>query len=202
MMAKKTCSEDVYQRLCRCVTAYELPTKVPAPMAELVPLCGNDKKRASASLRFIVCQHIGKAEIRSMPFTEFAAFGWEGRQAWNVAITPALLEGTLACACLQEHGAPHADLCSAGGGHLRHPRRRQLAGYYGDHGRTGSTGCFVPNRGKTVTVCGIGGKAASAAAEMDCCESGSTLRFLIPVAAALGVENHIFWVGDGCPSVR
>ena len=76
MMAKKTCSEDVYQRLCRCVTAYELPTKVPAPMAELVPLCGNDKKRASASLRFIVCQHIGKAEIRSMPFTEFAA--WMG----------------------------------------------------------------------------------------------------------------------------
>ncbi len=76
MMAKKTCSEDVYQRLCRCVTAYELPTKVPAPMAELVPLCGNDKKRASASLRFIVCQHIGKAEIRSMPFTEFAV--WMG----------------------------------------------------------------------------------------------------------------------------
>ena len=73
--------------------------------------------------------------------------GWEGSRHERCNHSCAA-GGHAACACLQEHGAPHADLCSAGGGHLRHPRRRQLAGYYGDHGRTGSTGCFVPNRGK------------------------------------------------------
>ena len=72
MMAKKTCSSAVYERLCRCVRAYGLPTEVPASAAELVPLCGNDKKRASASLRFIVCETIGEAQIRTMPFAEFA----------------------------------------------------------------------------------------------------------------------------------
>ena len=76
MMTRATCTPELYVRLCDCVKAYDLPTEVDAPVAELVPLCGNDKKRASASLRFIVCETIGKAEIRSMPFTEFAA--WMG----------------------------------------------------------------------------------------------------------------------------
>ncbi len=42
--------------------------------------------------------------------------------------------------------------------------------------------------GDTVTVTGIRKPAASCIA--DCCESGSTLRFLIPVAAALGIETE------------
>lgn len=74
MMAKKTCSDALYERLCRCVTAYDLPTQVPASLAELVPLCGKDKKRASADLRFVVCEMIGNASIRSMPFAEFVAW--------------------------------------------------------------------------------------------------------------------------------
>lgn len=78
MMAKKTCSSSVYQRLCRCVEAYGLPSSVPVSLKELVPLCGKDKKRASAALRFIVCETIGNAQIRSMPFTEFAA--WMGEE--------------------------------------------------------------------------------------------------------------------------
>lgn len=76
MMAEKTCSDEVYQRLCRCVEAYGLPSDVPASMAELVPLCGKDKKRASAELRFIVCETVGNAQIRTMPFSAFAA--WMG----------------------------------------------------------------------------------------------------------------------------
>ncbi len=74
MMTKKTCSPELYQRLCRCVKAYGLPASVPAPMTELAQLCGNDKKRASAALRFIVCETVGNAQIRSMPFSEFAAW--------------------------------------------------------------------------------------------------------------------------------
>lgn len=42
--------------------------------------------------------------------------------------------------------------------------------------------------GSTITVTGRGGKPAPQTAVADCCESGSTLRFLIPVAAALGIS--------------
>lgn len=53
-------------------------------------------------------------------------------------------------------------------------------------------GADIALQGDTVIVRGIGGKAAAARdpspeAEADCGESGSTLRFLLPVAAALGM---------------
>ena len=47
--------------------------------------------------------------------------------------------------------------------------------------------------GDEITVSGIGTPSAEATA--DCCESGSTLRFLIPVAAALGTKTT--FLGQG-----
>jgi 3-phosphoshikimate 1-carboxyvinyltransferase len=47
--------------------------------------------------------------------------------------------------------------------------------------------------GDTITLTGISSPAAEATA--DCCESGSTLRFLIPVAAALGTATT--FLGQG-----
>lgn len=47
--------------------------------------------------------------------------------------------------------------------------------------------------GSTVTVTGI--ESCPEKAEIDCCESGSTLRFVIPVAAALGTESTFFGKG-------
>ena len=49
--------------------------------------------------------------------------------------------------------------------------------------------------GSTITVTGIGNHTAVSEASIPCCESGSTLRFLIPVAAALGVSATFF--GEG-----
>ncbi len=47
--------------------------------------------------------------------------------------------------------------------------------------------------GNTVTVNGIKNKSASA--DIDCCESGSTLRFLIPISCALGTKATYFGQG-------
>ena len=49
--------------------------------------------------------------------------------------------------------------------------------------------------GERVTVTGIGGKKPNTAVSMDCYESGSTLRFLIPVAAALGANATFYGQG-------
>ena len=56
-------------------------------------------------------------------------------------------------------------------------------------------GADFETNGSTVTVTGINQVATTQTAEMNCCESGSTLRFLIPVAAALGV--HATFHGQG-----
>lgn len=55
-------------------------------------------------------------------------------------------------------------------------------------------GASFRQEGSTITVTGVG-NARPQAAVADCCESGSTLRFLIPVAAALGVHTTFFGQG-------
>ena len=48
---------------------------------------------------------------------------------------------------------------------------------------------------REIIVTGIGGKKPPEQAVANCCESGSTLRFLIPVAAALGIRTR--FLGEG-----
>ena len=71
MMTKRSGTPESYRRLCDCVKAYELPTEVPVKLEALLPLCGSDKKRAGSALRFIVCEEIGAAQIRTMTLDEF-----------------------------------------------------------------------------------------------------------------------------------
>lgn len=54
-------------------------------------------------------------------------------------------------------------------------------------------GANIGLNGNTATISGISSVPNSAVA--DCCESGSTLRFLIPVACALGINTEFF--GEG-----
>ena len=40
-------------------------------MSELLPYCSKDKKREYGSINYIVCQTVGKAEIRKSAVSEF-----------------------------------------------------------------------------------------------------------------------------------
>ncbi len=74
MITKKSCDSTVLAKLESCIKAYKLPCSCDADAQALVKLCGNDKKRESSSLNFIVCPVIGKAEIRKVSVTEFEEF--------------------------------------------------------------------------------------------------------------------------------
>ena len=71
LITKYCSSPENYQVLKNCVERYHLPSDVPAPVHELAVLCGNDKKRAGAKLRYILCSPIGTAEIRTVSLSEF-----------------------------------------------------------------------------------------------------------------------------------
>lgn len=71
MMTDRFCAPELAERLRRCVTAYKLPTGTEAPMEKLLPFCSVDKKRELDSISFIVCEEIGKAEIRRVTLDEF-----------------------------------------------------------------------------------------------------------------------------------
>lgn len=78
MMTKACNAPEDYERLKACCERYELPTSVDAPMDKLLDLCGHDKKRAGDTLRYIVCDPIGTAEIREAEISEFRAL-FEGK---------------------------------------------------------------------------------------------------------------------------
>ncbi len=59
------------ERLKKCVLAYKLPTETEAPVKELLPYCSKDKKRESDNISYIVCETVGKAEIRRTSVKEF-----------------------------------------------------------------------------------------------------------------------------------
>ena len=71
IMTQYTGNADAYERLCECCKRYDLPTGVLAPLEGLLPLCSHDKKRAGGNLRYITCDPIGKAQIRTATFAEF-----------------------------------------------------------------------------------------------------------------------------------
>lgn len=59
------------ERLKKCVLAYNLPTGTEAPINKLLPYCSKDKKREYGNISYIVCETIGKAEIRKSSISEF-----------------------------------------------------------------------------------------------------------------------------------
>lgn len=71
MITARFCSPDISDRLRKCIIAYKLPTVTEAPMSELLPFCSVDKKRELDSISFIVCETIGKAEIKRVTLDEF-----------------------------------------------------------------------------------------------------------------------------------
>jgi len=71
LMTKYLGKQQDYLKLKACTERYHLPTEVPAPLSALAALCGNDKKRSGKKLRYIVCDPIGTADIRSESLSDF-----------------------------------------------------------------------------------------------------------------------------------
>lgn len=71
LMTQYTGTAEEYQRLCDCCKRYELPTTTDAPIADLLPLCGHDKKRLGGNIRYITCSPVGTAHIETASIDEF-----------------------------------------------------------------------------------------------------------------------------------
>lgn len=71
LMTKYCGNAQNEEKLRNCVERYHLPSAVPVPAETLTSLCGSDKKRTGAKLRYIVCDPIGKAEIRCDSLADF-----------------------------------------------------------------------------------------------------------------------------------
>ena len=106
----------------------------------------------------------------------------------DICIEPRHLAGTVRVPASKSM-AHRAIICAALADGTSHIRGISFAkDIHATRGVIPALGVASQTEGDTITIRGIARPAASAVA--DCCESGSTLRFLIPVAAALGVTTE------------
>lgn len=71
MITERLCGQDITERLKKCVELYQLPTSTEAPIDELLPYCSKDKKCESDNINYIICEEIGKAEVKKVTVSEF-----------------------------------------------------------------------------------------------------------------------------------
>ena len=71
MITRRLCTDEITQRLEKCVKSYGLPVDTEAPMNELLPFCTKDKKCEASNINYIICPEIGKVEIRKVSVDDF-----------------------------------------------------------------------------------------------------------------------------------
>ena len=74
------CSPDVRDRLLAVLRKLNLPTETNYTAEQLIDACRHDKKASGDTITVVWVPEIGKAELQTMSFTEYAAFvkGWLG----------------------------------------------------------------------------------------------------------------------------
>ncbi len=72
-ITRRFADNSLADRLEKCVKSYALPCCDDADISKLLPFCKQDKKRQSDNINYIVCEEVGKAEIRKSSFSEFCS---------------------------------------------------------------------------------------------------------------------------------
>ena len=162
-----------------------LPTASPYPTEALLESALSDKKRQGGKIAYIVPREIGYAETLELPVDEPARFperGYGGTRM-NVRVRPGLLHG--AVAAIPSKSDAHrlliaAALCDA-------PTHIELPSRSRDIDATAAClralGADIQDEPGGMSVAPI--KKRGESPQLDCGESGTTLRLLLPVAAAL-----------------
>lgn len=73
--AKNITAPNVSDRMCKILTAYNLPTKADVPQTAFFNAASNDKKGDGAYINLILIEDIGKVKIHKIPKNEILAEG-------------------------------------------------------------------------------------------------------------------------------
>lgn len=176
------------ERIMRCLKKYHLPCSVEITPDDILQYSLQDKKRSKQQISLIVLNGIGHAEICPVTVDEYRTLLKSLQPLETRAVlTPAALNGSITAPPSKSfaHRALIAAALSQGMSTI------QNVAYSEDILATmeclSALGADFQRSDSTVTVTGIQSTPAQAA--LDCRESGSTLRFLLPIAAAYGAET-------------
>ena len=66
--------KGTYNRLIKCLEAYNLPTNTDIPLSDLIEFCKSDKKSVNDGVNLVIIEEIGKAKILPLEFSKLEAF--------------------------------------------------------------------------------------------------------------------------------
>ena len=180
------CGEDVRDAISDRLTHYGLPTVCPYSADMLLGALCADKKIFGSTLHLIVPAEIGLCRILPVPVAELPGWLHDGG-GLNTTIAPGPRTGSIRVPASKSQ-AHRLLICAALG---THPVRLRLTVRPGDIDATASClralGAEIEVQDDALTVCPIR-DVPQAPCHLFCGESGSTLRFLLPVCGALGAQ--------------
>ncbi len=177
------------EKIKQCLQKYRLPCSAEITSEQILSISSHDKKRDKSDINLILLKEIGDAYINKVSLTEYAKLlQYIPSRHTKAVITPAKLSGTVKLPPSKSyaHRALIAAALANGVSTIENLAHSEdidatIAGLT-------ALGAKFDFSEDTVTVQGI--TAPPSHARIDCRESGSTLRFLVPIAAALGTESE------------
>lgn len=182
------------ERIKRCLQKYKLPCSVKITPEQILNISSNDKKRDKSDINLILLKDIGQAYISKVSLTKYAELLQSiPTSHYRAVITPAKLSGSLKIPPSKSYA--HRALISAALADGISTIDNIVHSEDIDATIAGLTalGAEFKFMNDSVTVRGI--NTSPKKAKIDCRESGSTLRFLLPIAAALGTSCEFFGKG-------
>lgn len=174
------------QKIRECLKQYNLPCEAQITPDQIYSFSVNDKKRNKESISLVVLRDIGEAYLNKIPIHEYRSLLELLDRPKKAIISPSTLSGTVEAPPSKSyaHRALIAAALADGTSTIRNLASSQ------DIEATISAlraiGAEIRLDGNCAEI--TGGRITSCPVVIDCAESGSTLRFLIPITAALGME--------------
>lgn len=172
------------QRITKLLDAFHLPTTCDAPILKLAELSVHDKKNLNGSIHAILLKEIGTCQIQKFSWKEWTSLF--SMLKTKIEFSPSKLSGTVRIPASKSI-LHRALLCAALSNGISTIHNISLSE---DISATidaiHNLGGTVKQENDSLIVSGI--KQIAKTADINCRESGSTIRFLIPIAAALGID--------------
>lgn len=181
------------EKIRACLKQYRLPCEAEITPEQIFSFSVNDKKRNKDLISLVVLKEIGNAFLYQTPVNDYKALLNILDRPKKAVITPALLSGAVQAPPSKSYA--HRALIAAA--LANGTSKIENLAYSQDIEATitalRALGAKITVQGSTAMVQGL--TFPLNAAVIDCEESGSTLRFLIPIAAALGTDTEYFGRG-------
>jgi 3-phosphoshikimate 1-carboxyvinyltransferase len=171
-------------KICAALEANDLPTDTDLDPQALLAAARRDKKASASGITIVVPEAIGACSLQKISFDQLGKIIALGKKNGALKILPHPLTGTVRA--IPSKSAAHRAFIAAALADA--PSTWVLSATSKDIEATlaclQALGAHITRRGELVDIIPISKPAETAV--LDCGESGSTLRFLLPVAAALG----------------